>query len=360
MAIPSAPDLMRPVLVAHDDGSQIRLEEILDRVAPAVGVSEEERAQRQQSGDLVFAQRIGWARNYLESRGLLDRPIRGQSRITDAGRQALASGEPIELPPADWAARPVSRDYVLRAIELFRSGDRDAVLREHGFGRALDYVVEYEGEKFDAKALYGIAYTLQYPDEEAIRKRGLQGGREVNRKLEELGFDVKSLRRDDAPEEVSTGVRVWLVRAGREGRYEELALDQDVSLIGWSELGEIDPEASRDDLKAAIVQLYGEASAASLASQAGQIYRFVNEVAIGDLIVLPLMTAPSHVAVARVGDDYRIGMTAHLRGPTPDKRVPLSGWRSRCLTSASIRICARRSGNKAPSARSVSQMRLSA
>jgi restriction endonuclease Mrr len=56
---------MRPVLVAHDDGSQIRLEEILDRVAPAVGVSEEERAQRQQSGDLVFAQRIGWARNYL-------------------------------------------------------------------------------------------------------------------------------------------------------------------------------------------------------------------------------------------------------------------------------------------------------
>ena len=46
------------------------------------------------------------------------------------------------------------------------------------FGRALDYVVEYEGETFDAKALYGIAYGLQYPDEEPIRNRGLQGGRE--------------------------------------------------------------------------------------------------------------------------------------------------------------------------------------
>jgi Mrr N-terminal domain len=63
-----------------------------------------------------------------------------------------------------------------------------------------------------------------------------------------------------APEEVSTGVRVWLIRAGREGRYEQLALDQEVSLIGWGELGDIDPEASRDDLKAAIEQAYGEAS----------------------------------------------------------------------------------------------------
>jgi hypothetical protein len=305
MAIPSAPELMRPVLAAHDDGSQLRLEEIADRVAPTVGVSAEERAQRQPSGDFVFAQRIGWARNYLEQRGLIDRPAYGQSRITDAGRQALASGEPIELPPADWAAKPVSRDYVLRAIELFRSGDRDAVLREHGFARALGYVVEHEGEMFDAKALYGIAYTLQFPDEEPIRNRGLQGGSAVNRKLEELGFEVKSLRREDAPEEVSTGVRVWLIRAGRAGRYEELALDQEVSLIGWSELGDIDPGASRDDLKAAITQSYGEASAASLASQAGQIYRFVHDVAIDDLVVLPLMTAPGHVAVARVRNGYR-------------------------------------------------------
>ncbi len=132
-------------------------------------------------------------------------------------------------------------------------------------------------------------------------------------------------------EEVSTGVRVWLIRAGREGRYEELALDQDVSLIGWSELGDIDPEASRDDLKAAIEQSYGEASAASLASQAGQIYRFVNEVAIGDLVVLPLMTAPGHVAVARVRGGYQYRDDGPFEGTDARHTRPVE-WLAKSLS----------------------------
>ena len=74
-------------------------------------------------------------------------------------------------------------------------------------------------------------------------------------------------------------------------------------MIGWSELGDIDPAASRDDLKQRSTSLW-RASAASLASQAGQIYRFVNEVAVGDLVVLPLMSKPGHVAVARVTGAY--------------------------------------------------------
>ena len=299
MPIPSAPELMRPVLAAHADGISTRLEQLVERVAPAVGVSEEERNEQQPSGDFVFTQRVGWARIYLEQLGYIARPSRLETRITDVGRRALDSDEPIPLPPADWAAKPVSRDAVLEAIDKFRKGDRDEVLREHGFGRAIDYVVEHEGEPYDSKALYGIAYGIQYPDEEPIRNRGLQGGRSVNRKLEELGFTVKSQRSERATEDVSTGVRAWLIRAGREGRYEQLALDQDVCLIGWSELGEIQPDASRDDLKARIVEVYGDASPASLASQAGQVYRFVHDIAIEDLVVLPLMTAPGHVAIGR-------------------------------------------------------------
>ena len=199
MPIPSAPELMRPVLAAHADGISIRLEQLVERVAPEVGVSEEERNERQPSGDFVFTQRLGWARGYLEQLGYLDRPSRRETRITDAGRRALDSDEPIPLPPADWAAKPVSRDAVLEAIEKFRTGDRDAILREHGFGRAIDYVVEYEGEVYDAKALYGIAYGIQYPDEEPIRNRGLQGGRSVNRKLEELGFTDQEPRSGRRP-----------------------------------------------------------------------------------------------------------------------------------------------------------------
>src|SRR5918996_2834065 len=100
MAIPSAPELMLPVLSVHEDGSELRLQDIVTHVGPAVDLSEEALAQRQPSGDLVFTQRVGWARNYLEQLGLLSRPTRGGTRITDAGREALALGEPIAPPPA--------------------------------------------------------------------------------------------------------------------------------------------------------------------------------------------------------------------------------------------------------------------
>ena len=98
--------------------------------------------------------------------------------------------------------------------------------------------------------------------------------------------------------------RVWLIRAGREGAYEQLALDQGVALIGWSYLGDIQ-DADRDRLKAMIREGSGEERPASLGSQAGQIYRFVHEVELGDLVVLPLLSDPGHIAIGRVTGPYR-------------------------------------------------------
>src|SRR5205085_4492336 len=106
-----------------------------------------------------------------------------------------------------------------------------------------------------------------------------------------LGFDVVRRRTKTEPSGVSTGARVWLIRAGQDGRYEKLALDEGVCVIGWSELGAIPPDATRESLGRLIQDASGEQRSASLAAQAGQIYRFVHEVAIGDLVVLPLRTA---------------------------------------------------------------------
>lgn len=304
MPIPSDTELMQPLLYAHIGEESMRRDQLRERVADRIGISEAERRETQPSGDLVFNQRLDWAWDYLEKRGYVERSGRGQSRITDAGQRAVDEGTPISPPLSDWAAKPVSRDAVLEGIDLFRRQGRDKALRAHGFGRAVTYVVEYEGEFYDAKALYGIAYGIDYPEEEPIRKRGLQGGVSVNRKLEELGFTVRSQRSESGTEDAGTGVRVWLIRAGREGRYEQLALGQEVCLIGWSDLGGIEPAASRDDLKAKIAEVYGEATPASLASQAGQVYRFVHDVAIDDLVVLPLMTSPGHVAIGRVSGGY--------------------------------------------------------
>jgi restriction system protein len=98
--------------------------------------------------------------------------------------------------------------------------------------------------------------------------------------------------------------RVWLIRGGREGQAEPTALEHDVAVVGWTDVGELSPDESRDDLQARIRETYGEERQASLASQAGQIYRFIHEVAIGDLVVLPLRTRESHVAIGRVTGGY--------------------------------------------------------
>jgi 5-methylcytosine-specific restriction enzyme B len=95
---------------------------------------------------------------------------------------------------ADWSAKPLALESVLAAIDEFDRDDRDAVLDRHGFQRARDWLVVHNGREYDSKALYGIAYGIQYPDEEPIRLRGLQGGGTVLRRLRALGFEIRSMK----------------------------------------------------------------------------------------------------------------------------------------------------------------------
>ncbi len=74
--------------------------------------------------------------------------------------------------------------------------------------------------------------------------------------------------------------------------------------MGWTELGPLSASLTRDELKNRIQETYKETRSASLAQQAGVLYRFLHEVELGDLIVLPLQTNPGHVAVGWITGDY--------------------------------------------------------
>lgn len=307
MAVPSIQQLMRPVLEAHQEGSGMRIGDLIGQLVPVFSLTDEEQAQRQPSGDVTLVQRVNWARENLVQMGLLQRPSHGVTMITPEGLRMAASDDVLAGPRNDWAASPVSRPSVLAAMSEFDRDGRDETLRRHGFRRALDYMVVHEGREYDAKALYGVAYGVEYPDEASLRTRGLQGGREVNAKFENLGFEVVSRKAGTEPpdvSDVSTGGQVWLIRAGRGGQYEQLALDEGVCLIGWSDLGPISQDESREALKQRIHEIWNESRPASLASQAGQVFRFVHDVAIGDLVVLPLKSTSGHVAVGRVTGGY--------------------------------------------------------
>jgi restriction system protein len=90
MPIPDYQSLMLPVLTASGSGEELRIGEVVDRLADRLGLTADERASLLPSGkQTYFANRVHWAKGYLSKAGLLEPTRRGHFRITDRGRQVL-------------------------------------------------------------------------------------------------------------------------------------------------------------------------------------------------------------------------------------------------------------------------------
>lgn len=82
-----------------------------------------------------------------------------------------------------------------------------------------------------------------------------------------------------------TSKTTWVVRAGEAGwRFEEFKAGGLVS-IGWIEMGDMGSLRSREDFQKAAAVAYPNARKAQLAASAGQVFRFVREIKIGDTVV---------------------------------------------------------------------------
>lgn len=91
-------------------------------------------------------------------------------------------------------SRLTSHAAVLQAIaECDRLG-RDAFLEKYGYGPARSYFLEHEDRRYDSKAIVGVAFGFQFPDEGPLENTQFSGGAStVQRKLEELGFSIAVL-----------------------------------------------------------------------------------------------------------------------------------------------------------------------
>jgi restriction system protein len=88
--IPDFQSLMRPVLVIHQDGQPHSIADVRDRVAAAVGVTDEDRKAMLPSGSQpLYSNRVAWAVTHLAQAALLDRPGRGITQITPRGAEVL-------------------------------------------------------------------------------------------------------------------------------------------------------------------------------------------------------------------------------------------------------------------------------
>lgn len=99
MTIPDFQTLMRPVLAHLAVGDVRQSRQIKEDMAEAYNLTHEERDRLLPSGkQRVMDNRVSWALSYLVQAGLVERPQRGQVRITQLGKEALnANPERIDM-----------------------------------------------------------------------------------------------------------------------------------------------------------------------------------------------------------------------------------------------------------------------
>lgn len=90
MPVPDYQSFMRPLLAYGGDGQEKNIREAIDALADKFGLSDKDRRQLVPSGkQTVLANRVHWARTYLDKAGALQRTRRSHFRVTERGKQLL-------------------------------------------------------------------------------------------------------------------------------------------------------------------------------------------------------------------------------------------------------------------------------
>jgi len=83
---------------------------------------------------------------------------------------------------------------------------------------------------------------------------------------------------------------LWMVRAGRYGEQENTVIENNVVAIGWEEMPDLSKIKSKDELRNLYSKVYPNEKKNVLVSRVSQIWRFLKEIKIDDLVALPLKT----------------------------------------------------------------------
>jgi predicted Mrr-cat superfamily restriction endonuclease len=127
-------------------------------------------------------------------------------------------------------------------------------------------------------------------------------------------------------------VTVWVVRAGEDLKFLPRFESEDVVGIGWSELPVSPVGLSRQHLAGVLQAAYPGASPNTIANNTGQIWNFVNTIALGDLIVVPLKASRSFRVGRVVGPAEHREHLAELAAVRPVE------WESREVASQALAV----------------------
>jgi len=89
---------------------------------------------------------------------------------------------------------------VKKAIAEHDRLGRDTFLSTYGYGPAREYLLRHKGNDYDSKAIAGVAYGYQFPEEGPLMSEDFSGGigsGGAARKLSQLGFEIVGLSSPD-------------------------------------------------------------------------------------------------------------------------------------------------------------------
>ena len=122
--------------------------------------------------------------------------------------------------------------------------------------------------------------------------------------------------------EVDQMRRLWLVRLGKNGEFERLALDKGILRIGFGVESEVSNLKDRAGLLRLMESIFPDARPAKQRNFASQVNQFVNIAAGGDLVVSPMKTT-STIAIGRLSGPYAPGPMREVTRPVEWLRVDI-------------------------------------
>jgi len=85
----------------------------------------------------------------------------------------------------------------------------------------------------------------------------------------------------------TTEPTVWGIHAGKTGDAETLFAKRKVVALGWYETGDLTALKSRDEFKVRVAETYRDMKRGAVPVNAGQLFRFMHEAAVGDVVAHP-------------------------------------------------------------------------
>jgi restriction system protein len=111
---------------------------------------------------------------------------------------------------------------------------------------------------------------------------------------------------------------IWGIHAGATGDAETLFLKGNVVAIGWDQFGDLSQCQTREQYRVKYAKVFPNDKAGAIPVNAGQLFRFVREMKVGDLVAYPSkLTREIHLG--RVTGDYAYRPEA--RSSYPNQRT---------------------------------------